>query len=63
MPDYRYEANRLDGKKVRGSARAADSQALRETLRNQGLYLVEWQEDTQKKGGYRLKPVSYTHLV
>lgn len=55
MPDYRYEATRLDGKKVRGSVRAADTNVLRDTLRAQGLYLVSWQEDSGKKSGYRLK--------
>ncbi len=55
MPDYKYHAVELGGKTVRGKLRAADEQDLRGQLKNKDLYLVDYEQTEEQRGGYRLR--------
>lgn len=48
MPLYRYTASDKQGKKSKGTERAAEPRELREKLREKGLYVIECAEDDGK---------------
>lgn len=56
MPLYQYVAKNLQSKTVRGQRPAADEIQLSSRLREDGLFLLKWQEmNTGKTTSYRLK--------
>ena len=59
MVTYRYTAKDARGRTVRGTARAADTQALYLQLRSRGLFLVGQRADRPP----RLRPLSSRQLA
>lgn len=57
MPFYQYHAARMNGKKVKGTARAADQLELREQLRKEELFLVNAKEADEAKSVKPLKAI------
>lgn len=55
MPGYKYQATNLEGKTVRGVLRALDENDLREQLRQQSVYLIEFSEISEGKNMKKLK--------
>ncbi|MGN1100788.1 MAG: type II secretion system F family protein [Huintestinicola sp.] len=54
MPAYKYKAAALNGKAVSGRLEAADESSLRETLRDEQLFLVSFTEINEKQSSKRL---------